>query len=84
MHLALVVVPDLAARLREDGLDREQKAHLLRLEDAALRVDERDALAAGLARLDTARPRRVLSARSFRNSAFIVPFRPMCKSEISP
>ena len=45
MHLALVVVPDLAARLREHGLDRQQKPHLLRLEDAALRIDERDALA---------------------------------------
>ena len=45
MHLALVVIPDLAARFRENGLDRQQKAHLLRLEDAALRIDERDALA---------------------------------------
>ena len=34
MHFALVVVPDLAARLRENGLDRQQEAHLLRLEDA--------------------------------------------------
>ena len=45
MHLALIVVPDLAARLREHGLDRQQEPHLLRLEDAALRIDERDALA---------------------------------------
>ena len=45
MHLALVVVPDLAARLREHSLDRQQELHLLRLEDAALRIDERDALA---------------------------------------
>ena len=45
MHLALVVIPDPAARPWEDGLDRQQEAHLLRLEDAALRIDERDALA---------------------------------------
>jgi hypothetical protein len=45
MHLALVVVPDFATRLREHGFDREEKAHLLRLENAALRIDERDALA---------------------------------------
>jgi hypothetical protein len=45
MHLALVVVPDLAARLREHGLDRKQETHLLRLEDAALRIDERNAIA---------------------------------------
>jgi hypothetical protein len=44
MHLALVIVPDLAARLRKHGLDRQQEAHLLRLEDASLRVDERDTL----------------------------------------
>jgi len=36
MHLALVVIPDLAAWLREHRL-------LLRLEDAPLRVDEGDA-----------------------------------------
>jgi hypothetical protein len=45
MHLALVAVPDLAARLREDGLDRQQKLLLLRLEDPTLRIDEWDALA---------------------------------------
>ena len=45
MHLALIVVPDLAARLGENGLDRKQESHLLRLEDAALRIDERNALA---------------------------------------
>ena len=44
MHITLVVVPDLTARLREHGLDRQQESHLLRLEDAALRIDERDAL----------------------------------------
>ena len=46
MYLSLVVVPDLAARLRENGPYRQQEPHLLRLEDAALRIDERDALAA--------------------------------------
>jgi hypothetical protein len=45
MHSALVVVPHLAARLRKHGLDRQQEPHLLRLEYAALRIDERDALA---------------------------------------
>jgi len=32
MHLALIVVPNLAARLGEHGLDRQQEVHLLRLE----------------------------------------------------
>jgi hypothetical protein len=36
---------DLATRLRKDGLDRQQETHLLRLEDATLRIDERDAFA---------------------------------------
>ena len=45
VNLALIVVPDLAARSREYGLDRKQESHLLRLENAALRIDERDALA---------------------------------------
>ena len=45
MHLALVVVPDLAARLGKHSLDRQQEAHWLRLEDAALRIDEREAFA---------------------------------------
>jgi transcriptional regulator len=44
VHLALVVIPDFAARLRENGFDRQQVAHLLRLEDAALGIDERNAL----------------------------------------
>ena len=43
MRLALVVVPNLATRLRENGLDGKQEAHLLRLEDAALGIDERNA-----------------------------------------
>jgi hypothetical protein len=44
MHLALVVIPNLAALLRQNGFDRQKEAHLLRFEDAALRIDERDAL----------------------------------------
>jgi hypothetical protein len=43
--LALIIVPDLAAWLREHGLDRQQETHLPRLEDASLRVDDGDALA---------------------------------------
>jgi hypothetical protein len=46
VHFALVVVPDLAARLGQYRFDRQQKPHLLRLEDAALRIDQRDTLAA--------------------------------------
>ena len=38
----------LGTRLRKDRLDREQEPHLLRLEDAALRVNERNALALNL------------------------------------
>src|SRR5262249_522665 len=45
MHLALIVVPDFAAGLWEHGLNRQQESRLLRLEDAPLRVDERDSLA---------------------------------------
>ncbi len=45
MHLTLVIVPDLTARLRKYGLDREKKTHLLGLEDAALRIKKRNALA---------------------------------------
>jgi hypothetical protein len=44
VDLVLVVVPDLGSRPREDGFDRQQKPHLPRLEDAALRIDQRDAL----------------------------------------
>jgi hypothetical protein len=43
MYLALVVIPDLAARLRKYGPDRQQKPHLLRLEDTSLRVYQWDA-----------------------------------------
>jgi hypothetical protein len=35
MDLALVIVPDLAARFREHRLDREQETQLLGLEDAS-------------------------------------------------
>ena len=45
MNLALVIVPYPSARLREDRLDRQQEPHLLRLEDAALRIDQWDTLA---------------------------------------
>jgi len=44
MHFALVVIPDLAARPRENGFDRQKEAHLLRFKDAALRINKRDAL----------------------------------------
>ncbi|MGZ9083531.1 MAG: hypothetical protein ACXW3U_15750 [Rhodoplanes sp.] len=44
MHPALVIVPDSVARLRKHGLNRQQKPHLLGLNDAAPRIDERDAL----------------------------------------
>jgi len=47
MHLALVVIPDFPAGLPENGLDRQEKAHLLRLENAALRIDAGDATAVG-------------------------------------
>jgi hypothetical protein len=43
VHLALIVVPDLATGLREHGLDRQQVSHLMRLEDAPLRIDEGNA-----------------------------------------
>ena len=45
MGFAQVVVPDLAAASRHDGLDGQQETHLARFEDAALRVDEWDARA---------------------------------------
>jgi hypothetical protein len=43
MNFPLVVIPDFAARLRKHRLDRQQETHLLRLEDASLRVDQRNA-----------------------------------------
>ena len=44
MSLALIVIPDAPALSREHGADRKQAGHLPGLEDAALWVDERDAL----------------------------------------
>jgi hypothetical protein len=44
VDLALIVIPDLPARFRIDRADGKQVLHSLRLEDAALRIDERDAL----------------------------------------
>ncbi len=43
--MPLVVVPDLASGFGEHGLDGQQVLHLSRLEDAALWVDQGDALA---------------------------------------
>jgi hypothetical protein len=45
MDLALVVIPNLAARLREDGFDRQKEAHLFRFINAPPLIDERDAIA---------------------------------------
>jgi hypothetical protein len=41
------VVPNLASRLWKDGLDRQQEAHLMWFEDAALRIDKRDPASVG-------------------------------------
>jgi hypothetical protein len=48
MSLALILIPDPSTSSREDGLDAQQVCHLARLEDPALRVDQRDALTAEL------------------------------------
>jgi hypothetical protein len=45
MSFALIVIPNATALAGEDGPDREQGRHLPRLEDAALRIDQWDALA---------------------------------------
>jgi hypothetical protein len=45
MYIALIVIPNFATWLGKHGLDREQESHLLRLEDATLRIYERDAIA---------------------------------------
>ena len=45
MRFPLVVVPDLAAVSWHDGLDGQQESHLPRFEDAALRIDKREARA---------------------------------------
>jgi hypothetical protein len=61
------------------GLDRPVGQgfayHIISIRVAAARAAGLDA---------TRKPRRVLSARSFRNSAFMVPFSPTCSSPISP
>ena len=44
-NLPLIIVPDPSSPLRNDGLDRQQKPHPLRLEYAPLWIDERDSLA---------------------------------------
>ena len=48
MSLALIVIPDPSTSSREDGLDAQQVRHLRRLENSALRVNQRNALAAEL------------------------------------
>jgi hypothetical protein len=48
ISLALIVIPDPPTVPREHGSDRQQVFHLARLEDTALRVDERYAVAAEL------------------------------------
>ncbi len=45
MGFALIIVPDLAAAFRHDGLDRKQETHLARFEDPPPLVDESDARA---------------------------------------
>ena len=39
MDIPLIVIPDFPARLRENRLDGQQEAHLLRFKDAALRIN---------------------------------------------
>ena len=45
MRLALVVVPDPSAAPRKSGSKTQQPSHLVRFENAALRIDERNACA---------------------------------------
>ena len=45
MHFALIIVPNFAPGPRKHSLDRQQEPHLLRLEDAPLRIDYGYALA---------------------------------------
>jgi hypothetical protein len=48
MSLALIFIPDPSAPSRKHRLDAQQVCHLARLEDPALRVDQRNAFAAKL------------------------------------
>ena len=48
MSLALIVIPDPSAPSREHRLDAQQVFHLPRLENPALRVDQRNAFTAEL------------------------------------
>jgi hypothetical protein len=45
MRLALIVIPDTSAPPRKHGLNAQQVFHLPGLEDSALRVNQRNALA---------------------------------------
>ena len=48
MSFTLIVIPDPSAPSREHRLDAQQVCHLLRLENPAPRVDQRNAVAAEL------------------------------------
>ena len=48
MSFTLIVIPDPSTSSREDGLDAQQVCHLTGFENPALRVDQRNALAAEL------------------------------------
>jgi hypothetical protein len=48
MSFPLVVIPDPSTPSRKDSLDAQQVFHLPRLENPALRVDQRNALAVEL------------------------------------
>jgi hypothetical protein len=48
VNLPLVVVPDTATLFGHHSLDRQESPHLFWFEDAALRIDERDAFSAEL------------------------------------
>ena len=43
MRFPLVVIPNLTALSWDDRLDRQEESHLVRFEDAALRIHEGDA-----------------------------------------
>jgi hypothetical protein len=48
MNVALIVIPDPSAPSREHRLDAQEVFHLARLEDPALRIDQRNAVTAEL------------------------------------